>query len=134
MTKPFLKYPGAKTRHLPKINKLLTPAECLVDVFTGSGAVFLGTDFPTYICADINPHLINMFNYVKRDVEGFIRHTKPLCVDANNEKSRYYEFREEFNTTDDIERQSHLFYYLIHTCFNGLVRWVRLVSMCLLVR
>ena len=44
----------------------------------GAGAVFLNSNFERYILADINPDLINLFNIVKENVEGYIEACKPI--------------------------------------------------------
>lgn len=44
----------------------------------GAGAVFLNSNFERYILADINPDLINLFNIIKENVEGYIEACKPI--------------------------------------------------------
>jgi len=71
---------------------------------------------------DINPHLINFYQCVKRG----------LVVNIAMEKSKkcYYRYRTEFNKLladgkEDTERAALIFYYLNRTGYNGLCRFNR---------
>ena len=46
----------------------------------GAGAVFLNSNFERYILADINPDLINLFNIIKENVDGYIEACKPIFL------------------------------------------------------
>ena len=59
--RPFLKWPGGKYRLLSRIRKALHPGKRLIEPFVGSGAVFLNTDYDTYLLADANPDLISLY-------------------------------------------------------------------------
>ena len=121
--KPFLKYPGGKSRHMPKLKRYLRGEGRLIEPFMGSGAVFMGTSYQHYVCADINPDLIHLYRYVKARPDDFIRETRKLCQDKNNSEDAYYRLRNEFNASDDTDRRSQIFYYLNHAGFNGLIRY-----------
>ena len=70
--RPFLKWAGGKFRLIDRINKLLPPGNRLIEPFIGSGAVFLNTDYEHYLLGDINPDLINLYNYLKQEGQDFI--------------------------------------------------------------
>jgi DNA adenine methylase len=53
----------------------------------------------------------------------FIDYAKELFGPSTNTESAYYAFREEFNSTTDVQRKSALFIYLNRHCFNGLCRY-----------
>ena len=101
---------------------MLQDGRRLVEPFTGSGAVFLNTDYDRYLLADTNRDLINLYKQLKAEGQPFIDYCQTVFVRANN-KTRYYRLREEFNRTDDTRRKSALFLYLNRHCYNGLVRY-----------
>ena len=85
--RPFLKWAGGKFRLTDDINRAFPKKKpCLIEPFVGAGAVFLNSNFERYILADINPDLINLFNIVKENVDGYIeactglllRQTQPI--------------------------------------------------------
>lgn len=123
MNKPFLKWPGGKYRLVDKIVKQLGEGKRLVEPFVGSGAVFLNTEFKRYLLADNNPHLISVYNTLKQEQQSFINDCKRLFNVKNNHADKYYELREEFNTSQDEYRKTVLFVYLNRHCYNGLIRY-----------
>lgn len=69
---------------------------------------------------DINPHLINFYQQVKK---GF-----KVEITMENNKALYYRHRERFNQLIkekrwDTAEAAQLFYYLNHTDYNGLCRF-----------
>lgn len=123
--RPFLKWAGGKFRLTDEINKAFPKKkQCLVEPFVGAGAVFLNTHFERYILADINPDLINLFNLVKEDVEGYIKACKPLFDAPNaNTPEYYYAKRQQFNESTDPFERAVIFLYLNRFGFNGLCRY-----------
>ncbi|OOF44332.1 Dam family site-specific DNA-(adenine-N6)-methyltransferase [Rodentibacter trehalosifermentans] len=123
--RPFLKWAGGKFRLTDEINKAFPKKkQCLVEPFVGAGAVFLNTNFERYILADINPDLINLFNLIKEDVEGYIDACKPLFLAPNaNTPEYYYTKRQQFNASADPFERAVIFLYLNRFGFNGLCRY-----------
>ncbi|MGC7560825.1 Dam family site-specific DNA-(adenine-N6)-methyltransferase [Pasteurella sp. PK-2025] len=123
--RPFLKWAGGKFRLMDDINKCLPKRKaCLIEPFVGAGAVFLNTHFERYILADINPDLINLFNFVKQDVECYIEACKRIFFHPEaNTSAYYYARRAQFNCSKDSFERSILFLYLNRFCFNGLCRY-----------
>lgn len=121
--KPFLKWAGSKQKIMPIISNIIPQGSRLVEPFFGSGAVMLNTDFKTYLAADINLDLINLYNILKHEGEPFIQYCKTFFNDENKEESKYYELRTLFNNTTDVREKSALFVYLNRHCFNGLCRY-----------
>lgn len=103
-------------RHLPK-------GECLVEPFVGAGSVFLNTDFSRYILADINSDLISLYNIVKMRTDEYVQAARELFVPETNCAEVYYQFREEFNKSQDPFRRAVLFLYLNRYGYNGLCRY-----------
>ena len=92
----------------------------LVEPFCGGISIALGLMPKEALLNDINPHLINFYNWVK---EGLT-----ISNNFENSSTAYYSYREEFNQLisngeDKSERAAELFFYLNKTCFNGLCRF-----------
>jgi len=123
LQRPFLKWAGNKYRLTERIKALLPDGNCLIEPFTGSGAVFLNTDFKRYILNDINPDLIALFQIVQTSGQEFFDYAKKLFTAKNNQETRYYELRQRFNASDDSIERSALFIYLNRHGYNGLCRY-----------
>ena len=121
--RPFLKWAGSKYKLVDKIKEVLPKGKRLIEPFVGSGALFLNTDFEEYELSDINPDLINLFNHLKNEKEDFILYCKTFFIPENNCETRFYEFRQIFNDSNDSRQKSALFIYLNRHCFNGLCRY-----------
>ncbi len=121
--RPFLKWAGGKYRISSKIRRSLPQGKRLIEPFVGSGAVFLNTDYERYTLNDINPDLINVFKWLKREKHAFITFCKSFFTEKTNEKSVFLEHRELFNTSNDSRLKAALFVYLNRHAFNGLVRY-----------
>lgn len=121
--RPFLKWPGGKYRLVPRIRAALTPGKRLIEPFVGSGAVFLNTEYETYLLADSNPDLIELYSQLRQEGPTFIDDCRQLFNPDHNHAKTYYTLREEFNGTGDRRRKSVLFVYLNRHCYNGLCRY-----------
>lgn len=121
--KPFLKWAGGKYRVVPKIQSILPQGKRLIEPFVGAGSVFLNTDFNSYLLADTNEDLINLFNLLKEEKSEFIDYADSFFSDENFSEESFYSLREKFNVTKDIRLKSALFLYLNKHCFNGLCRY-----------
>lgn len=69
---------------------------------------------------DLNPHLINFYQQVRRGLS--------ITVEARYNKELFYTHRDRFNQLVKNDRArtkeaAQLFYYLNRTCFNGLCRF-----------
>lgn len=121
--KPFLKWAGNKYRLMDKINFLLPDGKRLIEPFAGSAAVFLNTDYKDYLLSDSNADLINLYNLLKEQGEGFIKYCKPYFNKKYNNEEAYYELRRQFNNCRSIQKKSALFLYLNRHGYNGLCRY-----------
>ena len=61
---------GNKTAIMSELKKHLPAGPRLVEPFAGSCAVMMETDYPSYLVADINPDLINLYKKVAADCES----------------------------------------------------------------
>ncbi len=121
--KPFLKWPGGKYRQVDRICKQLGHGKRLVEPFVGSGAVYLNSDFSSYLLADSNSDLINLYRQLQQEGYKFIRYCKSYFTDRNNNADMYYELRTKFNNTKSKRLKSALFLYLNRHGYNGLCRY-----------
>ncbi|MCL6593451.1 MAG: Dam family site-specific DNA-(adenine-N6)-methyltransferase [Alicyclobacillus sp.] len=121
--KPFLKWAGGKYRLVQHIKRRLPPGQRLIEPFAGSAAVFLNTEYPAYVLADVNHDLIRVYETLRTHGDAFIAACQALFVPKNNTAERYYELRAEFNTTADAWRKAVLFVYLNRHGYNGLCRY-----------
>jgi len=120
--KPILKWVGGKRWLVPIIAPLWTPHahKKLVEPFSGGLAISLGLNPKKALLNDVNPHLINFYQQVRKGLT--------ISTPFKNERHFYYEKRAEFNALILKEcflsaKAAGLFYYLIRTGFNGLCRF-----------
>ncbi len=121
--RPFLKWAGNKFRLLPFIKPLLLPGKKLIEPFAGSAAVFLNTEFKSYVLADCNPDLINLYSVLQKNGDNFIDHAARYFKPMYNKAEKYYELRERFNYTAKANEKAALFLYLNRHGYNGLCRY-----------
>jgi DNA adenine methylase len=121
--KPFLKWAGNKYSIIERIRVLLPAGARLIEPFTGSGAVFLNTDYSSALLADSNADLIDLYKTLQKEGDKFIDYCSQFFTAHNNKPEKYYAFRAEFNRTKSIRRKAGLFLYLNRHGYNGLCRY-----------
>ncbi len=121
--KPFLKWAGNKYRLLDRIVEALPEGLRFVEPFAGSCAIYLNMHCATALIADINADLINLYQCLQREGEGFIRHCRHFFTATANVKEVYLDLREQFNNSQDCRERAALLLYLNRHGFNGLVRY-----------
>src|SRR5579862_4036333 len=92
----------------------------LVEPFCGGLAVSIGLMPEGALLNDVNPHLINFYNWLKR---GLV-----VAREMKNEAAHFYQARDQFNGLlaagrHESAEAAGLFYYLNRTGFNGLCRF-----------
>jgi DNA adenine methylase len=120
--KPPLKWAGGKRWLVPHLLPLWEP-HChrrLVEPFCGGLAVTLGLMPRKALLNDVNPHVVNFYEWLQRGLK--------IDIPLKNELTTYYRYREEFNCLiregrANSSQAAALFYYLNRTCFNGLCRF-----------
>jgi DNA adenine methylase len=95
-------------------------ASRLVEPFCGGLAVALGLQPRRALLNDANPHLINLYRWIK--------HGLVVDLEMRNDKALFYRHREAFNGALHANRSrsraaAALFYYLNRTGYNGLCRF-----------
>lgn len=121
--KPFLKWAGSKMRLINVILNAMTPATRLIEPFTGSGAVFINSNYSSYLLAENNGDLVNLFQYLQSEGPEFIQYCSSFFSTENNCASQYYHFREQFNQSLDLRYKAALFLFLNRHGYNGLCRY-----------
>jgi DNA adenine methylase len=120
--RPLLKWAGGKRWLVPYLRPLWEPqaSRRLVEPLCGGLAVTFGLQPKRALLNDVNPHLINFYQQVKKGLRAEII--------MENSKAVYYRHRERFNQLIkekkwDTSEAALLFYYLNHTDYNGLCRF-----------
>lgn len=121
--RPFLKWLGNKYRLLNQITPFLPKGERLVEPFAGSAAMFLNTNYSSYLLAEKSPHLIELYQELQSHGDKFIQRCEHYFSDNFNNESSFYELREKFNRSKSIKVRSPLFLYLNRHGYNGLCRF-----------
>jgi DNA adenine methylase len=121
---PPLKWAGGKRWQIPHLNKYWAGESHrrLVEPFCGGLAVALGLRPKNALLNDVNPHLINFYQWLKRGLA--------VTIPMSNDEACFYSHRERFNNLLRIGKSStketaSLFYYLNRTGYNGLCRFNR---------
>jgi DNA adenine methylase len=120
--KPPLKWAGGKRWQLEHLQPLwnIHRNRRLVEPFCGGLAVTTGLMPERALLNDINPHLINFYDFLKRGLT--------ISFDMENDEAKYYECRDRFNELlkngrAQTAEAAGLFYYLNRTGYNGLCRF-----------
>lgn len=121
---PPLKWAGGKRWQLPYVLKYWEAEKQrrLVEPFCGGLAVTLGLLPAHALLNDINLHLINFYNWLKRGLN--------ILIEMSNEERTFYAHRAKFNQLIVSGKQhtveaASFFYYLNRTGYNGLCRFNR---------
>lgn len=122
LIRPPLKWAGGKRWQLPHLEPLWERHRNrrLVEPFCGGLAVTTGLMPQRALLNDINPHVINFYDWLRRGL------TIPFEMD--NDGAAYYTARERFNELlkngqAKTSEAAALFYYLNRTGYNGLCRF-----------
>ncbi|MEB8345872.1 Dam family site-specific DNA-(adenine-N6)-methyltransferase [Flavobacteriaceae bacterium KMM 6898] len=123
--KPFLRWAGGKQKQLKQISPYF-PNEDTVNTyfepFIGGGTLFLNKDFKRSYISDVNKHLINTYEKIKKNPERIYKEIQ--LEDGKISESEYYKIRDEFNKNkySYTYRQAANFILLNKSSFNGIFR------------
>jgi DNA adenine methylase len=120
--RPVLKWAGGKRWLLPRLRQLWidSGAPRLAEPFCGGLSVAIGLMPSQALLNDINPHVINLFRWLKKGLR--------IDFEMSNDSRTYYTARDQFNALvtrrrDRTAKAAGLFYYLNRTGYNGLCRF-----------
>ena len=122
-TRPFLKWAGSKFHCIDHILGSLPPANKLIEPFTGSGAVFINSNYEDYLLAEQNNDLVMLYQYLQQEGLDFINYCAEWFTGTNNQINKYYQLRTEFNQCQQPRKRAALFLYLNRHGYNGLCRY-----------
>lgn len=111
-TRPFLKWAGSKYNCIKQVIDALPPGQRLIEPFAGSGVVFMNTNYSTYLMAESNLDLVQIFSFLQQQGESFIDYCEQYFKPETNCKTYYYQMRERFNASTSSQEKSALFLYL----------------------
>lgn len=119
---PPLKWAGGKKWLVPAIKEKWHERKYkrLVEPFVGGMAISLGVLPSNALLNDNNPHLINFYRWLQKDLT--------IELDLKNESIFYYECREHFNSlirndSANTKEAAELFYFMNKQGYNGLCRF-----------
>jgi DNA adenine methylase len=115
-TEPFLKWAGGKSWAVELVKEIYTPFRDyrLISLTLGGGAIELGLQPERSLLCDINPYLINLWQWVKENGK--------FTIPLESCEEYFHEIRDRFNKNPLHPDAPQWFYLLNHTCFNGLQR------------
>jgi DNA adenine methylase len=119
---PPLKWAGGKRWLVPALRELYLPFKNhrLVEPFLGGMAIALGLEPADALLADVNPHAVNFYRWLKRGLK--------ISLPMQNSRTCFERQRQKFNSFIRSKKSSTaeaaaLFYYLNRTGYNGLCRF-----------
>ncbi len=121
--RPFLKWAGNKYHCIETILASLPSASRLIEPFTGSGAIFMNTNYPAYLLAEGNDDLVSLFSKLQAEGPNFIEYCARFFNQENNCAGKYYHHRQQFNRSKNKRYKAALFLYLNRHGYNGLCRY-----------
>lgn len=124
--RPFLKWAGGKYSLLTELDRLIPAGNRLIEPFVGGGSVFINSDkHASFLLADVNADLINLYQMLALVPEEVMRHARLLFSSLNTAEG-YTAVRDEFNRQlIAAPERAAAFLFLNRHCFNGLIRYNR---------
>ncbi len=127
--KPIVKWAGGKGNALPQLFRLF-PKEfkSYHEPMIGGGAAFFSLKPDKASINDINDALINLYSWVRDDVEKVIKglhrvEAEYIALDDAGQQEYFYKKRSKYNEIKrDTLKSAVTFMFLNRTCFNGLYR------------
>lgn len=132
-----IRWAGSKKKIL---NEMLTlfdnKSKYYVEPFLGSGVVLINLinnikdfEYKKFFVNDINTNIINFyiilrdnFKFIEKNISSIVNSYNEL-YDISQKEKFYYDIRQKFNeTTDDQDKKSIYFYFLMKSGYNGVYR------------
>jgi len=119
--KPFVKWPGGKSRLVPEIRKHIPGCfNVYHEPFAGGAAVFFSLRPKRAVLNDKSPELMNAYRVIQSDVDALIAELS--SGQYRNEKSCYLKIRSQDPDKLTPVQRAARFIYLNHRGFNDLWR------------
>lgn len=132
-----IRWAGSKKKIL---NEMLTlfdnKSKYYVEPFLGSGVVLINLinnikdfEYKKFFVNDINTNIINFyiilrdnFKFIEKNISSIVNSYNEL-YDISQKEKFYYDIRQKFNEiTDDQDKKSIYFYFLMKSGYNGVYR------------
>lgn len=149
---PFIKWTGSKRKQAPEIVSLFPKEiDTYYEPFLGGGSVLhellnrisnKEITCKKIVCSDLNKDLISIWNLLKYDSDTLLKYytenynklveysqiedpSLPMSAEhVKNAQVLYYKNRDKLNSlSDDDPERPLLLYWIMRTCFNGLIRY-----------
>lgn len=126
MSRPFCRYPGAKSRHTDKILRYFQPNESEYrEPFIGGGSVFLASDFTQGWINDIDPAIYDLWRLVKDSPETLIGLIKEHTAILDHQKlpkkiDAALNLWRSIRDGEGDYPEGYRALFLIKTCFSGI--------------
>ena len=130
---------GGKNKMIPKYQNdpgiPYSGYDTFVEPFFGGGAMMIhiaskNPHIKKFVLNDINAEIVNLYNAIKSDVDGFITECDILCsqyipMAKADRKKFFYEIREKYITESEYStwtpvKEAAVLYFLMKTAFNGI--------------
>ena len=118
--KPFLRFPGGKSKQVQKILQYFKLVENEYrEPFIGGGSVYLGGEFQNAWINDIDPGVYDLWRMVKEEPRVLIQLIKEHTLILYSEKS--LELWKRIQRDLDFVPRGYRTLFLSKTCFNGVI-------------
>ena len=121
-TRPPLRWAGGNQRILSRLLPHIEGSGRLIEPFVGAGSVFTAAGERDIIINDANADLIEFYQCLKRDVNGYIEAAAIFFTEAHKSVEAYVANRDRFNKSESGVERAALLLYLNKFGFNGLYR------------
>jgi len=113
----LLPYMGGKAMMVPRLIPLIPPHAAYVEVFGGGAALLLNKPpSPLEVYNDIDGELVNLFEIVRNNPEGFLKRAEFLLYSRELYEKWQADLRENKSAQDPVER-AFRFWYLVRSSF-----------------
>lgn len=117
---PLVKWSGGKSDEIDQIKKYMPEQyDTYIEPFVGGGALYFHLSPAKAVINDIHKDLVAFYQCI---ANGKRTEIKQFMKDHPNDEKTYYQVRDNFSITTDIDRAKQ-FYYLRKTCFRGMLRY-----------
>jgi len=125
--KPFIRWAGGKQKLADEIIKNFPDKlsfKRYFEPFVGAGSIFLASGFSKAVISDINPQLINAYQFIKGNHSKVFSLLEQHYKLFKKEAEYYYDLRDLFNQDKSVYNciQAARFIFLIQTNYNGMYR------------
>lgn len=94
-----------------------------IDVFTGGGSVVLNTSYERYVANDIIPWLIDFYKLIQiMDWDDLLNKINQYKI-SKDSPEEYANLRNLFNNNQNHDEASLMFFSLVSSCTNNLMRF-----------